>query len=83
MTVIVHDTYDTSGAPDVLELSNDPRRREELAVTQDLIIEATALHKTYRTGALTVQALRGVDFVVRRGEMGPARRGRMWTVGRR
>ena len=36
---------------------------------QDLIIEATALHKTYRTGALTVQALRGVDFVVSRGEM--------------
>ena len=36
---------------------------------QDLIIEASALHKTYRTGALTVQALRGVDFVVSRGEM--------------
>jgi len=34
-----------------------------------LIIEASGLHKTYRTGALTVQALRGVDFVVSRGEM--------------
>src|SRR5579871_3113185 len=34
-----------------------------------MIIEATTLHKTYRTGALTVQALRGVDFVVSRGEM--------------
>ena len=34
-----------------------------------LIIVASGLHKTYRTGALTVQALRSVDFVVRRGEM--------------
>ena len=34
-----------------------------------LIIVASGLHKTYRTGALTLQALRDVDFVVRRGEM--------------
>jgi putative ABC transport system ATP-binding protein len=38
-------------------------------VAQDLIIEARGLRKTYVTGTLTVEALRGVDFAVGRGEM--------------
>ena len=35
----------------------------------DLIIEATNLQKTYITGAQRFQALRGINFTVRRGEM--------------
>jgi putative ABC transport system ATP-binding protein len=38
-------------------------------MTRDLIIEATGLCKTYRTGSLTVEALHGVDFAVAEGEM--------------
>jgi putative ABC transport system ATP-binding protein len=38
-------------------------------MTSELIIEATALRKTYTTGSLRVEALRGVDFTVARGEM--------------
>jgi putative ABC transport system ATP-binding protein len=38
-------------------------------MTHDLIIEATALRKTYVSGKLRVDALRGVDFAVARGEM--------------
>ena len=36
---------------------------------RELIVNATALRKTYDTGTLRVEALRGVDFAVRRGEM--------------
>jgi putative ABC transport system ATP-binding protein len=36
---------------------------------RDLIIEASGLRKTYRTGPLVVEALRGVDVAVARGEM--------------
>src|SRR5579859_7652926 len=36
---------------------------------QRLIIEATGLRKVYSSGAQKVEALRGVDFAVRRGEM--------------
>ena len=35
----------------------------------DLIIAAQDIHKTYDTGTVQVQALRGVDLNVRRGEM--------------
>jgi putative ABC transport system ATP-binding protein len=35
----------------------------------DLIVEATDVHKTYHTGQVSVVALRGVDLSVRRGEM--------------
>ncbi len=36
---------------------------------RDAMIEATGLSKTYTTGALRVEALRGVDLTVSRGEM--------------
>ncbi len=36
---------------------------------QEVIIRARAVKKTYDTGKVTVQALRGVDLEVRRGEM--------------
>jgi len=36
---------------------------------RELIIEATGLRKTYMTGSLKVEALRGVDVAVARGEM--------------
>jgi putative ABC transport system ATP-binding protein len=38
-------------------------------MTRDLIIEAKGMRKVYTTGALRVEALRGVDFAVARGEM--------------
>ena len=38
-------------------------------MTRELIIEATGLRKTYTTGALRVEALRGVNFAVAKGEM--------------
>ena len=38
-------------------------------MASELMIEATGLWKTYTTGALKVEALRGVDFAVARGEM--------------
>lgn len=36
---------------------------------EEYIISAKGIHKTYHTGTVEVQALRGVDFIVRRGEM--------------
>lgn len=38
-------------------------------MASELIIEAVGLTKTYVTGTLRVDALRGIDFAVRRGEM--------------
>ena len=38
-------------------------------MARDLMIEATALRKTYTTGSVTVEALRGVAVAVARGEM--------------
>ena len=35
----------------------------------NLIVEAKSIVKTYETGSLTVNALRGVDLMVSRGEM--------------
>ena len=39
------------------------------AITNDLIIEARSVHKTYDTGKVKVSALRGVDLAIERGEM--------------
>ena len=36
---------------------------------EDLIVAASGIHKTYDTGDVKVQALRGVDLNVKRGEM--------------
>jgi ABC-type lipoprotein export system ATPase subunit len=36
---------------------------------EENIIQAKAIHKTYDTGKVKVYALRGVDFIVKRGEM--------------
>ncbi len=41
----------------------------EAALATELIIEARGLKKTYVTGTQRVDALRGIDFAVRRGEM--------------
>jgi putative ABC transport system ATP-binding protein len=38
-------------------------------MVDDLIIEAHDLRKIYQAGTLKVEALRGVDFAVARGEM--------------
>jgi ABC-type lipoprotein export system ATPase subunit len=38
-------------------------------VQEENIISAKGIHKTYRTGTVEVLALRGVDFIVKRGEM--------------
>jgi ABC-type lipoprotein export system ATPase subunit len=38
-------------------------------VQEENIISAKGIHKTYHTGTVDVPALRGVDFVVKRGEM--------------
>jgi len=38
-------------------------------MTEERIIQATEVVKTYDTGKITVKALRGIDFEVRRGEM--------------
>src|SRR5690348_12360483 len=43
--------------------------RQEKETTMDLIIEARGLRKVYRTGAVTVEALKDVNFAVTRGEM--------------
>jgi putative ABC transport system ATP-binding protein len=42
---------------------------EEEPMARDLIIHADDLYKAYGTGSQRVEALRGVDFAVRRGEM--------------
>ncbi|MBI2872629.1 MAG: ABC transporter ATP-binding protein [Chloroflexi bacterium] len=45
------------------------RTHEQEQLSGQLIIQAAGIHKTYETGKVTVQALRGVDLRIRRGEM--------------
>ena len=40
-----------------------------MAQDRDLIVQATAVQKTYDTGTVRVDALRGVDLALERGEM--------------
>ncbi|MCK4758171.1 MAG: ABC transporter ATP-binding protein [Thermoplasmata archaeon] len=35
----------------------------------EIMVEATDMHKTYKTGTVEVKALRGVDFTVNKGDM--------------
>lgn len=50
------------------------------ALSDDMVIQAVNLVKTYRMGAILVEALRGVSFSIRRGEilsiMGPSGSGK-------
>ena len=50
----------------------------------DYIVHATAVHKTYSTGKVTVPALQGIDLRVKRGEMvaimGPSGCGKTTTL---
>ncbi len=39
------------------------------SLNDDLIVQATGVHKVYLTGQVSVPALRGVDLSIRRGEM--------------
>ena len=54
-----------------LKLRHRPAPRIEAvpAVVADAIVEARAVEKRYDTGEVVVEALRGVSFTVRRGEM--------------
>lgn len=51
-----------------------------MAQADDIVFRATGLTKTYRTGTLEVQALRGIDFTAARGEftviLGPSGSGK-------
>ncbi|MHA2271827.1 MAG: ABC transporter ATP-binding protein [Candidatus Hodarchaeales archaeon] len=42
--------------------------QEDTSISEDVVLKATSLFKTYRLANSTVYALRGVDFEVRRGE---------------
>jgi putative ABC transport system ATP-binding protein len=46
-----------------------PATADRSALAPDAMIQATQVHKTFRTGKIEVYALRGVDLTVRRGEM--------------
>jgi putative ABC transport system ATP-binding protein len=45
------------------------RQDQDATVSNDLVVHATGVHKTYHTGTVDVPALRGVDLSVWRGEM--------------
>jgi len=50
-------------------LQTAEKSTSETDSNNDLIIQATGVHKTYHTGQVSVPALRGVDLYVQRGEM--------------
>jgi ABC-type lipoprotein export system ATPase subunit len=53
-----------------IRTSAPPRMVEEVvAPARASIVSAQAVHKTYETGALRVDALRGIDLELRQGEM--------------
>jgi len=50
-------------------MSSSPRRRNGQAVADDgVVIRMAGIRKVYDTGKVKVEALRGIDLVVRRGE---------------
>jgi putative ABC transport system ATP-binding protein len=53
----------------VVATSAPARAGEAVPVARALIVEARSVHKTYDTGAVRVDALRGVDLALERGEM--------------
>jgi putative ABC transport system ATP-binding protein len=61
----MHETGDWSQATKAI-LS---QKGIEEMTQNDIIIQASGIHKTYDTGQIKVHALRGVDLAVRRGEM--------------
>jgi putative ABC transport system ATP-binding protein len=54
---------------DISTLQAAGKPASETMMNDDLIVQATGVHKTYHTGQVSVPALRGVDLSVRRGEM--------------
>jgi ABC-type lipoprotein export system ATPase subunit len=52
-----------------LKLRHPAAQLEPVPAAGDVIVEARRLEKRYDTGELVVEALRGVSFAVRRGEM--------------
>src|SRR5512133_662584 len=54
---------------DTSSLSTPMSDGRAVAVAEDAIIRAIDVHKTYDTGSAKVQALRGINFGVARGEM--------------
>jgi ABC-type lipoprotein export system ATPase subunit len=54
-------------SPSSLQTAEKPT--PEMSTDDNLIIQATGVHKTYHTNKVSVMALRGVNLSVRRGEM--------------
>jgi putative ABC transport system ATP-binding protein len=54
---------------DISTLQAAEKPASETMMNDDLIVQATGVHKTYHTGQVSIRALRGVDLSVRRGEM--------------
>ncbi len=57
------------GAINETTVRDGPDRLSLMISQAEYIIRARGIHKTYRANGLDVQALKGVDFAARRGEM--------------